>query len=99
MAAISAFPGLGKDPDENLDYSIDFTDVIGVSPGDTITGTPVWSATPSGLTLSSPTLNGNVATTFASGGTEGEEYELSCRIQTTQGRTFVRSGMLKIVQR
>lgn len=69
------------DPDEKLDFSIDFSDWLDA--GITITGVPVWSISPTGPTLANQSNTTTVATIFVSGATLGVVYLLSCKIATT----------------
>lgn len=84
-----------KDPDEVLDYSIDWSNRIDA--GDTIS-TVTWSF-PAGITKVSQSLAGNVATCFVSGGTEGVAYSIGCRVVTTGGRTMDETVKLKVKTR
>jgi hypothetical protein len=85
-----------KDPDEILDFGIDWTLRLD---GDTI-ATTTWSAsTPSGLTRTATQVTGNITTAFFSGGTEGTTYAVTCTITTTGGRTMQETGSLKIKSR
>lgn len=72
-----------KDPDEVLDFSIDWSEQIG---DDTIVNS-VWS-TPAGITEDSTSSAGKVSTIWLSGGTDGEAYVIGNRITTAGGRTF-----------
>lgn len=68
------------DPDEKLDFSIDFTSWLDA--GVNITGAPVWAISPVGPTLSDESNSSTIATVFVSGGTLGVVYLLSCKITT-----------------
>ncbi len=70
-----------KDPDANTDLSIDLEDWL---EGDTIASCS-WSAD-SGITLGSNSITGDIITTFVSGGTEGIDYNVVGRVNTTNGR-------------
>lgn len=72
-----------KDPDEVLDYQVDWSTALG---GDTIASS-VWTL-PSGITQDSSTLNDTATTIWLSGGTDGSRYDLTNRITTAAGRTF-----------
>lgn len=71
-----------KDPDDVVDYSVDWTDWLA---GDTI-ATSVW-VVPTGITKDSDTNDTTSATIWLSGGTEGDDYQLTNRITTAAGRT------------
>lgn len=86
-----------KDPDEVLDYKIDFTDLLAsepAEPGDTIDGDPEWEIAPAdspGLTQAAghpPTHDDTSATIWLEGGVSGQQYEIRCRIETAGGRTM-----------
>lgn len=83
-----------KDPDEVLDYQIDWSSWLG---SDTI-ATSVWSV-PSGITQDSETETTTTSTIWLSGGTEGEVYELRNRIVTNAGRTADRTIKVEIRSR
>ncbi|SON55546.1 hypothetical protein HDIA_2005 [Hartmannibacter diazotrophicus] len=80
-----------KDPDETLDYRIDWSDRLA---GDTI-ATSVW-VVPPGLT-EGPNLNDETTTTiWLAGGVEGATHSLTNRITTAGGRTMDQSVLLAI---
>lgn len=81
-----------KDPDELLDYSIDWTDRLA---GDEIT-TSEWIV-PSGLVKDSDSNTESMATVWLSGGDLGENYLVTNRINTVGGRIMDQSVSLKIV--
>jgi hypothetical protein len=70
-----------KDPDEVLDYEIDWSSRLGA---DTIL-VSTWSI-PSGLTAGSSTNTSTKATVWLSGGTANTQYTITNRIVTTAGR-------------
>ncbi|MGE0460880.1 MAG: hypothetical protein AB7Q16_05885 [Vicinamibacterales bacterium] len=76
-----------KDPEALLDYPIDWSDWLGA---DTITGTPVWTV-PAGLTLAAESNTTTTATAWLSGGTDGVDYIVECKITTVGGRVDERS--------
>jgi len=85
-----------KDPNEVLDYEIDWAgsaSVPGRTYGDVIT-VSTWTV-PAGLTKDSDSHSDLVCTIWLSGGTAGENYELLNRIVTTGGRTHDQTVKLK----
>ncbi len=68
------------DPDEKLDFTIDFSDWLDA--GVLITGTPAWSIDPTGPTLSDQADTTTASTIFVSAATLGVVYLLSCKITT-----------------
>ena len=80
-----------KDPDEVLDYELDWTDRLA---GDTIS-TSSWTV-PTGITKASDTKTTTVTTVWLSGGTIGTKYELTNRIVTAGGRTMDQSVDISI---
>ena len=68
------------DPDETLDFTIDFSSWLDA--GITITGTPVWSISPTGPTIANQSNTTTAATIFVSSATLGVVYLLSCSITT-----------------
>lgn len=83
-----------KDPDANLDYSIDWTSWLA---GDTIL-TSTWSVE-SGLSLGTETNTSTLSTVWISGGTIGHSYIAVNRIVTTGGRTDDRSILIMVKQK
>ncbi len=83
-----------KDPDEVLDYEIDWTARLA---GDTIASS-TWTV-PSGLTGSSQTHTDTTATTWLAEGTAGESYSILNRVVTSGGRTMDQTVTIKIVDR
>ena len=70
-----------KDPDDDLDYTINWSTWLGV---DTIS-TSVWDV-PIGLTSHSPSASTTAVTIWLAGGTAGERYYVNNRIVTAAGR-------------
>lgn len=84
-----------KDPDDVLDYSINWARELA---GDTIS-TSVWTV-PSGLTDESLSTNTDTETTvWLSGGTDGTSYDVKNRITTAAGRTMDQTVTLKVKAR
>ena len=86
-----------KDPDEILDYEINWSapDGARLSPGDTIV-TSTWPVIPAGITKNSDSHTTTSSTIWLSGGTIGATYELTCRITTAGGRTHDQSVKLQV---
>lgn len=72
-----------KDPDEVLDYKVDWTARLA---GDTITSS-VWEV-PTGIIKNSDTNDSTSTTIWLSGGTLNATYALTNRVVTAGGRTF-----------
>ncbi len=83
------------DPDEKLDFTASFVDWL--DSGVVITGTPTWTISPTGPTLSDQVNTTTTATIFVSGATLGVVYLLSCKIVTdaTTAQTSERSITLR----
>lgn len=93
------------DPDETLDYTLDWATWLAEtgSPADTITMS-AWAVSESAGSPSQPTLSGesnttSTATVFISGCQLAEIYQLTNTITTGQGRTAERSLTLRCEQR
>lgn len=84
-----------KDPNDVLDYAIDWNDVLDLD-ADAI-ASAVWTF-PSGVTMDSQAEATGVTTVWISGGTAGTRYEISCRLTTTGGRTYDRTVTLSVRQ-
>lgn len=83
-----------KDPDEILDYQIDWTARLDT---DTIS-TSTWIV-PTGINKNSDGKADKATTIWISGGTAGAAYEFTNRIVTTGGRTMDQSVKLKVKER
>lgn len=85
-----------KDPNDILDYSIDWSQWL--ASGDFIS-TSTWTSTSSAIVLATNT-NGTATTTiWASGGTAGEVYDIANIIVTNDGRQEERRIELTVVYR
>lgn len=83
------------DPDEKLDFTIDFSSWL--DSGVVIAGTPTWSISPTGPTIGDQANTTTAATIFVSNATLGVVYLLSCEIVTdaTTAQTSERSITLR----
>lgn len=80
-----------KDPDELLDYEIDWAARL---VDDTISGS-TWIV-PVGVDKASDASTDAATTIWLSGGTLGESYVLTNRVETTGGRIMDQSVQIKI---
>lgn len=80
-----------KDPDEELDYEIDWSPRVGT---DAI-ATSTWIV-PTGITSADGSNDDTTTTIWLSGGTVGTTYTLTNRIVTDAGRTMDQSVKIKI---
>jgi hypothetical protein len=83
-----------KDPDDILDYEIDWTAWLGGLSADTIL-TSTWIV-PSGLTMNSSSNTDTTAKLWLSDGTDGETYLITNRITTSVGRTKDQTVKLRV---
>lgn len=96
-----------KDPDEVLDYDVDWTDalysaaelaqVLGgatVVPADTISTSTF--ILPTGITANSTSNTTTDTKVWLSGGTNGVSYNILNRVVTAGGRSFDRTIKLKV---
>ena len=98
-----------KDPDETIDYSVDWSRFI---PDDTISAV-TWFVNDAsdvkeqvsnteivnGLQFVQPSLSGKVATARFAAGTNNIKYKITCRILTGNGLTFERSIFLRVKEK
>lgn len=85
-----------KDPDEVLDYSINWAGEDNDGPAaDDVIVTSTWDV-PDGLTQDSEENTDTTTTIWLSGGTAGETYEVVNEIVTTGGRTWNQTVRLPI---
>lgn len=94
MAGSNVTQWPNKDPDDILDYAIDWSDLIG---DDTI-ASHEW-VVQDGITLDRFELSGNVAIAWLSGGVAVRSYRITSRITTAAGRRIDRSASLLVVPR
>lgn len=83
-----------KDPDEVLDYQVDWTARLN---GDTITSSVfIPQFTTNDLVIDTQIVAGNTATIWLSGGTLNQNYVFVNRITTDGGRTMDQSISIQI---
>ena len=78
-----------KDPDETLDYMVDWSRELADKSNDTI-GESSWSAE-TGIDIEDDSNTTLTATVWLSGGTLGANYKVTNRIVTVGGRTYERT--------
>jgi hypothetical protein len=83
-----------KDPDEKLDFSIDWRTEGRLPVGDIIDAS-LWIS-PVGITVESESFSNTITTIWLSGGTIGESYDFVNRITTFAGRIMDKTVRLKI---
>lgn len=84
-----------KDPNDVLDYQVDWADWLGA---DTIS-TSTWPTIPAGITKGSDSKTTTATTIWLSGGSNGQTYELTNRVVTAGGRTKDMSVSLEVRNR
>ena len=98
-----------KDPDETIDYSVDWSRFI---PNDTLSSANWFikdangnkeqvsnAEVVDGLQFVQPTLSGKVATARFALGTNNKRYTVTCQISTGGGLVFERSIFLKVKEK
>jgi ribosomal protein S28E/S33 len=83
-----------KDPDELLDYEVNWAARLGT---DTISSV-AWTV-PDGIVKEDEAATGAVVSIWLSGGTEGQSYNVGCRVLTTGGRTYDETIVLPVRSR
>lgn len=89
---------INLDPDENLDYTFDYSRVL---EGDTIQSS-VWTQTQGDalLTVATPSNTTSTATIWLSGGRLGSFYKVTNHVvMTPSGREFDRTLLVRIVEK
>lgn len=88
-----------KDPDEVLDYQIDWADPVDgprLVTGETLL-TSVFSVASGSVTInSSAFVAGGLATVWLSGGTAGTTCAIQNRVTTSAGRTYEKTVRLRV---
>lgn len=92
---MAVFKDHKKDPDAVLDWIFDWTDWLGEF--ETITNAQFF--VDPGITIVSQAHTTKTATTWLSGGTEGNVYKVTCRITSSDGRIDDRSFTLRCTNR
>jgi hypothetical protein len=80
-----------KDPDEILDYTVDWSERLET---DETISTSSWIVD-SGLTVDSDSKSSTAATVWLSGGTSGQFYAVINRITTSVNRTYEQAFHLR----
>ncbi len=83
MALLGSFT---KQPREVLDFDIDYSTVL-AGRSDTITGV-VLEVAPSGLTLTTPTITGNISKAKVSSGTASVMYKVTALATSSAGLVY-----------
>lgn len=83
-----------KDPNDVLDYEVDWSDWLTASGSDTIS-TSTWIV-PSGITKNSDSSTTTTTTIWLSSGTAGTSYSFVNRITTAGGRTKDQTIKIKV---
>lgn len=84
-----------KDPDATLDYTFDWTRWL--STGEAIVTHQIIA--PSGVNVGATVADAEMVTAWISGGTNGNNYIVTCRVTTDQGRTDDRSIILQVLDK
>jgi hypothetical protein len=90
---MSAMIAYEQGPYDTLDYTITWADWLGE---DTIASV-AWVA-PDGITPSDPSNTTTAATIWLSGGVEGKDYDVTCRVTTAAGRVVDRTIRIRVSQ-
>ena len=87
------------DPGSKADFTCDFASLLDT--GVIISGTPVWTISPTGPTIGDQVNTTTTATIFVSLATLGRVYRLTCKIVTDAAtpQTFERSIVLRCEER
>ena len=90
---------LVKDPDEVIDYTVDWEAESWLATSETIS-TSTWSVSPSGtLTVDSDSNDTTTATVMLSAGTVGITYRVTNEITTNQSRTGHKTVVVRVEER
>ena len=85
-----------KDPQETIDYAVDWSDFMAAS--ETISGS-TWSVSSTALSIGTVSATTLVTSAFVSGGVNGDVYRLTNKITTNQSRVAERSVMVRVEER
>lgn len=85
-----------KDPDEKLDYAIEWADWLAETPTDTLS-TSTWSVVSgTGLVTSLMSINGTKTLIWLDAGTAGVTYYIENTVNTAQGRKAQRTVKIQV---
>lgn len=90
-----------KDPDSVLQYTLNWDGGAPgpwLSTGETIS-TSAWTLSSTGITKDSDSNTNTTTSIIVSGGTAGEDYELTNRISTSNSQTTDRTIRIKVLER
>ncbi len=101
MAAGPPIKEFIKDPDSTLSYTLDWN---GAGPGPWLaTGETIssdaWTLSSSGITKDSNSNTSTTTSIIVSGGTAGEDYELTSRITTSNSQITDRTIRIKVLEK
>ena len=85
-----------KDPDEVLDFRVNWANVLGADVDTIATGSFTAEA---GITKGSEVMATTYMDVWLSGGTDAEDYEILNDIETASGRTWQRSILIKVIEK
>jgi hypothetical protein len=89
-SASLSVPALVKTPGESKVFNFNFGDYPEIRDlGQTLTGTPSVSSVPTGITLGSPSIAGNVVLCRISGGMDATDYTLTISCGTSDGASII----------
>jgi hypothetical protein len=83
-----------KDPNDLVDYELSWATQLGT---DTITSA-TWIV-PAGIVKDSESNTTTTATVWLSGGTAGQQYQITCRVTTAGDRQLDRSIRIYVTER
>lgn len=84
-----------KLPGENRLYAVNFGNQPEIRDGgQTLTGTPTVAISPSGLTVGSPSISGNLVQFRVSGGIDLVDYTLTVQCSTNDGITILGAAVV-----
>ena len=86
-----------KDPQAVLDWSFDWSADGWLDDAETITSYTITAD--DGITVDSDSQTDGKVTVWLSGGTVGDDYDVACRITTSDGRTDERTITIRVRQR
>lgn len=85
---------LAKQPDENCNFSMDFTAWLNST--ETISTISLIESVPTGLTFTDSTIIGGIISMKISGGTDKTKYRVEVTITTSEGNLYQGDGFLKV---
>lgn len=90
---------LEKDPDETIDYVIDWTRRLNAAGGTTVTVSSASHTVDAGITMVSESTTDSTTSVRLSGGSDGNQYKVEVLMTTSGGEIVQEEFYISVVER